>query len=819
MRGYVRFILAAMLAAVAAVAAVGSPREEKEWKKYNDGNITWLYDMVDGNSCRIKPSSYRFSTPTLTIPSGVMGVRVVEVASRAFDGCRTLTSVVIPEGVTTIWDGAFEDCVNLSEVSLPSSLTTIGLYAFGGCSGLTSVTIPSSVAKIESNAFDDCSGLQRINVEPGNPCYYSEEGVLFELVKDYKRGVEVKALMRYPKGRAGEYEIPNDVEMISYGAFWGCSGLTKVTIPSNVTTIRAFAFKDCSRLASVTIPEGVTTIESGAFEGCSGLQRIAVASGNPRYYDKDGVLFGTEHDPMSGKEVKALILYPVGRPGACKIPADVEKVESSDFSGCSGLQRIEVEPGNPRYHDENGVLFGFAKDYESGVEVKSLVRYPAGRAGEYKIPDDVRKVEWGAFSGCSKLTKVTFSGRIELCNFFDGCIALEEIAVEPHDANGRYYMQDGVLFSRYDSKGKKELALVWCPPGKRGAYEIPNGVEAITGGAFAGCSQLTNVTIPTGVSYIGSGTFFGCSELTRVAFPDTFKGAMEAFEGCSKLEEFAVDAENPYYRAEGGVILSKDGQWLLYYPEGRKGAYEIPQGVIELDEDACFYSCHNLTSVVVPSSLKALTNNASFFMCDNLKEVYWLASVDIPCPVRVFYGIPLGATLYVRPGEKPKVEAKEWAKQFSRIVEGHVVTFKDADGQPVGEQLVKPNGKARALDMQDKDGNAVVWLLNGAPYDFNAPVTRSITLQVGGSSTAVESALLAGVQAVSNPVVDVLELRGMGNAVRVEVYSVAGVQVHAGVLRGEDCVQVDARGWAIGVYVVRVVACDGAKTLCVVKRD
>lgn len=211
MKGYVRFIIAVMLAAEAAVAAVGSPREEKEWKKYNDGKITWLYDMVDGNSCRIKPASYRFGTPTLTIPSGVMGVRVVEVASRAFDGCRTLTSVVIPEGVTTIGDGAFEDCVNLSEVSLPSSLTTIEFTAFWGCSRLTSVTIPSSVTKIESMAFEDCSGL-----------------------------------------------------------------------------------------TSVTIPEGVTTIEGDAFSGCSRLERIEVAPGNPRYYDEDGVLFGSEHDPKSG---------------------------------------------------------------------------------------------------------------------------------------------------------------------------------------------------------------------------------------------------------------------------------------------------------------------------------------------------------------------------------------------------------------------------------------------------------------------------------------------------------------------------------------
>ena len=77
----------------------------------------------------------------------------------------------------------------------------------------------------------------------------------------------------------------------------------------------------------MTIPEGVTTIESGAFWGCSGLQRIEVAFGNPRYHAEDGVLFGIEHDSKSGKKVKALIWYPMGRAGEYKLPDDVEKVE------------------------------------------------------------------------------------------------------------------------------------------------------------------------------------------------------------------------------------------------------------------------------------------------------------------------------------------------------------------------------------------------------------------------------------------------------------------------------------------------------------
>lgn len=330
---------------------------------------------------------------------------------------------------------------------------------------------------------------------------------------------------------------------------------------------------------------------------------------------------------------------------------------------------------------------------------------------------------------------MTFPWRIELGgSAFDDCIALEEVVVE-FDERGRYYTKDGVLFSRYSiiPSSKSELiiyktTLVRCPRGKRGAYEIPTGVEVIGWDAFAGCSQLTDIAIPTGVTRIEADAFDSCSGLTRVALPATVRSVSGlSFDGCSRLEEFAVDAANPDYRAEGGVIFSKDGRMLICYPDGRKGAYEIPQGVTALGDGKGLDFSHNLTSLVVPSSLKEISGIDG---CENLEEVYWLASADISSVDDGFYGLPLGATLYVRPGEKLKVEAEERAKRFSRIVEGHVVTFKDTDGQPVGEQLVKPNGKAQALDMLDKNGNAVVWLLNGAPYDFDLPVRGDLVLRV-----------------------------------------------------------------------------------------
>ena len=76
---------------------------------------------------------------------------------------------------------------------------------------------------------------------------------------------------------------------------------------------------------------------------------------------------------------------------------------------------------------------------------------------------------------------------------------------------------------------------------------------------------------------------------------------------------------------------------------------------------------------------------------------------------------------------------------------------------------------------------------------------------------------LAGVRVVRNPVGEALELEGMERAARVEVYSVVGARVYAEALRGEPRVVIDARGWASGVYVVKVEASDGAKTLRVVK--
>ena len=109
-------------------------------------------------------------TSTVSIPSTAtyMGrtFDVIAIGSSTFYNCRGLTSVIIPESVTSIGSSAFSGCSGLTSVIIPESVTSIGSSAFSGCSGLTSVTIPNSVTTIGSYTFEGCSNL--ISVFYGN---------------------------------------------------------------------------------------------------------------------------------------------------------------------------------------------------------------------------------------------------------------------------------------------------------------------------------------------------------------------------------------------------------------------------------------------------------------------------------------------------------------------------------------------------------------------------------------------------------------------------------------------------------------------------
>ena len=188
---------------------------------------------------------------------------IIETSSNTLiSGCR---NTVIPNSVTSIGKRAFNNC-DLTSITIPESVTSIDEEAFYDCSGLTSITIPKSVTSIGVNAFKGCYGLRFISVEAGNSVYDSREN----------SNAIIETSSNTLICGCQNTVIPNSVTSIGKEAFSKCYNLTSITIPESVTSIGKEAFQGCSGLTSITIPESVTNIGELAFSNCTGLTSITI---------------------------------------------------------------------------------------------------------------------------------------------------------------------------------------------------------------------------------------------------------------------------------------------------------------------------------------------------------------------------------------------------------------------------------------------------------------------------------------------------------------------------------------------------------------
>lgn len=163
---------------------------------------------------------------------------VTFLSNYAFQGKNNLTSIELPNSITTFYDDTFYGCTKLTSIRIPDSVTSIGTSTFFQCSSLTNVRLSNSMTSIPSMTFAWCTKLSSVI-------------------------------------------IPESVTHIGSNAFRMCTGLTKVTIPDNVTRIDNAAFLGCTGITSIVIPEKVATLGYDLFEGCSKLNSITFLSMTP----------------------------------------------------------------------------------------------------------------------------------------------------------------------------------------------------------------------------------------------------------------------------------------------------------------------------------------------------------------------------------------------------------------------------------------------------------------------------------------------------------------------------------------------------------
>ena len=244
--------------------------------------------------------------------------------------------------------------------------------------------------------------------------------------------------------------IKEGVTNIGIGAFYGCSGLTSVTIPNSVTSIGDDAFWSCSGLTSITIPNSVTSIGGGAFYNCRGLTSITIPNSVTNI--GSGAFYGTKwYDSQpDGLVYAGLCLYSYKGTMAANTKIDIKEgtkgITGYTFSNCSSLISIT-------------------------------------------IPNSVKNIGSYAFRGCSGLTSVTIGNSVTSIgnSAFSGCSGLTSITI-PNSVTS---------IGKDAFSNCKGLASI----------TIPNSVTSIGNYAFVDCSALTSVTIGNSVTSIGSYAF------------------------------------------------------------------------------------------------------------------------------------------------------------------------------------------------------------------------------------------------------------------------------------------------------------------------
>ena len=476
----------------------------------------------------------------------------------------------------------------INAVVILNGVTSIGDYAFNGCNGLTNITIPDSVTSIDNDAFSECPDLVNIEVSSGNSVYHSSANCLIE--------TETKKLISGCKNSV----IPTDGSVTSIGdsAFYGCTGLTSITIPDSVTSIVYGAFRGCTGLTSIKIGANLlsSVLSSSLYEDESGnytlkniIRNIEITSGEAipdlafsGYTNLTGVTIADSVTSIGGWAFSSCTKLT-----SITIPDSVTSIGDWAFNKCTGLTSITIPDsvtsiGECAFCGCTGLTSITIPD-----SVTSIGEYAfSGCTGltSITIPDSVTSIGQYAFSGCTGLTSITIPDSVKSINnsAFFGCTNLSTVKI-----------RDGFLPTLLNFKISENTTL----RDTVAHIEITSGKE-ISNSIFSGCSKLISVKIPESVTTIA----------------DT------AFLSCTSLESIEVDKNNEDYCSVDGVLYSKTMRRLYVYPACKPGTeFTVPSKVVRFSPYA-FANNKHLEKFTIPDTV-TIVDEHLFYNSTGLKEV------------------------------------------------------------------------------------------------------------------------------------------------------------------------------------------------------